>query len=381
MSVERRVIGSKRRYVARWREDGRQRSRTFDRKADAADFEADARRRSQLGAHTPVAPSRERLGDWLRRWWAREAIDWAASTRMHRASILDKWIEPYLSGVKLRDLGPARVRDWRTQIVADGCSKAQSNQALRVLSSALGAAVRDGLLPANPCTGVAKFRLGAKRPRAMSALEVERIRAELPTLRDVVMLGLLAYAGLRTEEVLALRWRDVGPVLVIDEAWTHGELKPTKTYQRRTVEIVRPLADDLALLRPKVDDLSALVCPSETGGYLHLGNWRNRVWKPACARAGVIATPYDGRHTYASLLIHEGRSPVLVADALGHASGETVWRYYAHLFDGARAAGSPATMVESIEAARSALLGQGVYSLCTRDPVRVLRAVSALGVK
>ena len=58
-------------------------------------------------------------------------------------------------------------------------------------------------------------------------------------------------AGLRPEEALALRWRSVGPRLVIDEAWTHGELKTTKTRRRRTVPVVGPLADDLALLGEK----------------------------------------------------------------------------------------------------------------------------------
>ena len=70
-----------------------------------------------------------------------------------------------------------------------------------------------------------------------------------------------------------------------------------------------------------------------------------------------------GRHTYASLLIHEGRSPQLVAAALGHASGELVWRRYAHVFDEARLAPS-VPMVEAIEVARVAV-GASVYDRCT----------------
>lgn len=52
----------------------------------------------------------------------------------------------------------------------------------------------------------------------------------------------------------------------------------------------------------------------------------------------------------ASLLIHEGRSPLLVAAALGHAAGETPWRYYAHVFDESRLA-ADVSMVGAIEAA------------------------------
>lgn len=176
-----------------------------------------------------------------------------------------------------------------------------------------------------------------------------------------MILELMAYAGLRPEEVLALRWLDVGEnVITIDRVWTHGELKPTKTHQRRTVEIVAPLADDLAALRPARPAPGQLVAPGEprceacrktfetaavcgdcggtlTRPFLELNNWRPRVWDEAVKAAGIErATPYDGRHTFASLLIHEGRSPLLVSAALGHASGETTWRHYAHVFDESR---------------------------------------------
>lgn len=374
MSVERRVKGGRVRWIARWREDDRQVARTFDRKADAVEFEAAQRRRAQLGAHAPAAPSRERLGEWLLRWWDRDAVTWARSTRLQRGGVIDKWISPYLKGARLRDLGPARVAEWRAAIVADGCPPTQANAALSVLSAALGAAAKDGLLPANPCTGTRRLTVAVRRPRALTPLEVERIRAEMPTLRDIVLLGLMAYAGHRPEEAFALTWGSAaGPVLVVDRSFTAGELKVTKTRRRRTVEIVGPLADDLALLRPKVADPDALVCPGRMGQPLDLRNWRRRVWQPACERAGVKATPYDGRHTYASLLIHEGRSIPYVTAALGHASATTTLDHYAHLFDASRLA-PMAPMVESIVAARGELRAAGVYPACTQNPVRVLRA-------
>ena len=71
---------------------------------------------------------------------------------------------------------------------------------------------------------------------------------------------------------------------------------------------------------------------------MNLGNWRRRVFDPACAAAGVQATPYDGRHTFASLLIHAGYSVPYVSAALGHRDATTTWRNYAHAFDEARLA-------------------------------------------
>ncbi len=85
-------------------------------------------------------------------------------------------------------------------------------------------------------------------------------------------------------------------------------------------------------------------------------NWRARVWAPARQAARVQAAPYDLRHSYCSLLVHEGRSPLLVAAAMGHASGELVWRTYGHVFDEARL-GTAVPMVVAIEEAREELRG------------------------
>ena len=280
MSITRKENG---RWLVRWEEEGRHRGRTFSRLEDARRFEAERRRQTELGAHAAPEASPMRLGVWLETWFERGRIEWARSTQQHRAAILDKWIAPYLSGVRLRDLGEARVRRWRHDIHGDGCSPQQCNQALRVLSAALGAAVGDGHLPSNPCLRVKRLTVPKPRARVMTPDQIERLRVAMPSQRDRVLLGLLAYAGLRPEEALALRWIDVGRLLVIDRAFTHGEEKGTKTNQRRTVEIIKPLAADLEALRAGSGG-EGLVAPSGTGGHLHLGNWRNRIWIPACAR-------------------------------------------------------------------------------------------------
>ena len=99
----------------------------------------------------------------------------------------------------------------------------------------------------------------------------------------------------------------------------------------------------------------------------HVNNWRSRVWADACEAARVKAAPYV--HTYASLLIHEGRALPYVTAALGHASATTTLDHYAHVFDEPRLA--PAVgMVEAIETARAELEARGVYPICTRHPVR-----------
>jgi integrase len=81
-------------------------------------------------------------------------------------------------------------------------------------------------------------------------------------------------------------------------------------------------------------------------------DWRSRVWQPACEAVGLATitnttiikdgqrktkrtyngpVPYDLRHSFASLLIHEGEhSIVQIAEWMGH-SPITLLTHYAHL--------------------------------------------------
>jgi integrase len=61
-------------------------------------------------------------------------------------------------------------------------------------------------------------------------------------------------------------------------------------------------------------------------------NWRRRRFDPAAETAGLDGVrPYDLRHSFASLMIQSGYSPVELAAELGHAPTLTL-NTYAHVF-------------------------------------------------
>jgi integrase len=62
--------------------------------------------------------------------------------------------------------------------------------------------------------------------------------------------------------------------------------------------------------------------------------WRERVFKPGAAKAGFPkAKPHELRHTFASLMIARGVTPLRLAKWMGHSDPMTTMRIYAHLFD------------------------------------------------
>jgi len=233
-------------------------------------------------------------------------MTWAASTRTHREASIRNWIRPQLGGVRLRDLGRQRVVEWRAGIIRDGAKPRTVNFAVQTLSAALTAAVEAGRLPANPCLGLRRVPQPPLTRRALTPDEVERIRADMPSIRDRVLVSLMAYAGLRPGEALALHWTNVTVYehhlgafgeLLVSESYGYGELRDTKTGQARTVRVGGSLADDL------IEYIGSgarhgCVIQNRSGGYLDLrtcgaasGGQRSRGPASRVSRRTSCATP------------------------------------------------------------------------------------------
>ena len=61
---------------------------------------------------------------------------------------------------------------------------------------------------------------------------------------------MLAYAGLRPQEALALRWGDIRErTILVERAVSLGQEKDTKTHAHRTVRLLAPLREDLLAWR------------------------------------------------------------------------------------------------------------------------------------
>jgi integrase len=172
---------------------------------------------------------------------------------------------------------------------------------------------------------------------------VEAIRAELARLRagrhdvrwmrqrDAVLVSVLAYAGVRPQEARGLRWGDVR-----DRTLLIYSPKTRRTQPSRTVRLLGPLATDLAEWRlacGRPADSEPVFCSADGEAWSAnaYAQWRARAWKAALSEVGVAyRTPYALRHSFASLLAHEGRSLPYIAAQLGHSVEESA-RTYQHV--------------------------------------------------
>ena len=125
--------------------------------------------------------------------------------------------------------------------------------------------------------------------------------------------------------------------------------------------MLAPLAQDLAewRLRSGRPGDDTLVLPRDDGHPWKAHdwqNWRRRTFADAIKVGGLEhAPPYDLRHSFASLLIHEGQSVVEVAAQLGHSPQMTLSTYAHVMAELADAERIPAE--DQIRAARETGLG------------------------
>ena len=292
------------------------------------------RRASRQGSASGV------LGAYRRTWGAL-----SPSTKVAYETAWRLRIEPRFGDVRVRRIKPADVDEWIGDMIGAGQSRYVIIETLGVLRRVLSRAVRDKVIPTNPCAerGIQLPRRQQVERPVLSPVEVEKIAQACKHERDRMLVRFLAYSGCRIGEAFALRWSSVdldrGTVTIRENISSNtGKpiLRPTKTYASRTIDLPKVLVERLAGIRCGIDqhDKSHLVFPNARGGYLYYKNWRVRCWDPATAEVGIAALPHDLRSTCASLLIDAGASPKDVQMHLGHSSIEVTMNVYARVRGG-----------------------------------------------
>lgn len=327
-------------WRVRWRQHGHNRARTFSTRRDAADFDADVRRQRRAGSLAALDAGTETLGEYVTGAWAvTHAVTLAPKTRIHYASLYDHHIRPHLGSIALREITPELVGRWQADRLADGAGPVAVRHAMDLFGSVLEHAFIAGRIAENPARRVKKARLPRRdEVQALSPATIEAMRSAVGD-RDAALIAVLAYAGLRPGEALGLRWEDIRErTILVQRSISLSQEADTKTRQHRTVRLLAPLDADLRSWRIAAGSPNdaELVFPGkgdQPWTQAAYQSWRRRAFRRATVAAGLgHARPYDLRHSFASLLLHEGRSVIYVARQLGHDARLTLTRY-GHVID------------------------------------------------
>jgi len=343
------------RYVFSYRVNGRQRwdsCRTLEearrekaaRMTDIGRGEFDRRSRITL---------REYALEWIERYQGRGRRGFRDSTRDDYRRVLKQYVFKYFpERARLTEITPSDV----AAFIAWLCDPEKQGQALSdksvrnylgPLSACMASAVREGLIRHNPTRDAdLPHRPSAddvenEDTRAMTSEQLAAVLAVIPA-RHLVFFRLLAATGLRISEAIALQWRHLdldgaSPHVKVRRGVVRGTLGPPKSrYSRREVPLDAELVQALRELQEETEwpGEEDLVFPASNGAYLHVGNLRRRVLKPAREKTGLEWVGFHTfRHTSASLLFASGRNAVQVQRWLGHHSAAFTLSRYVHLLD------------------------------------------------
>ena len=229
--------------------------------------------------------------------------------------------------------------------LADGLEKRTARNIQAVLRALLNAAIEDGLLTSNPASKLGRvLKLSISKSTTQEEIKAFSKDQRQLFLKTAYRIGpryyplffVLAGTGMRLGQALALRPDDVDhscKTIRIERAFSEdGTLDTPKSGHGRTVDFSQVLSDALqghvaTLKEEKLkfawNDLPPWLFVTKASTPLDPANVRRTMLRVLrAAKLPEHFTPHCLRHTYASILLAEGVSPVYVQGQLGHATIE-----------------------------------------------------------
>lgn len=316
--------------------------------------EAAAKLQARLALGGPV--NEEKAGvlfeDYAQTWLDRIQHTRKHSTHEDYQIMLTRELLPAFKGMRLSEITRERVKALAMVGLKKGHSPKTVLNYVRGLSSLLSHAVEDELIAVNPALKPGKFLSKGGKRKAINPFTSEEVALFLEVAgkripRYFPLFLCAVRTGLRMGELLALQWSDLdfnGRFIEVQRNYTRGEFTTPKSGESRRVDMsleLRQVLRDFQTERQleatvkEWPDVPPWVFCNEDGHVLDPSNLRDRVFYPLLKAAGLRKVRFhDLRHTFASLLLQQGESPVYVKEQMGHSSIAVTVDLYGHLIPG-----------------------------------------------
>jgi len=318
---------------------GRQHSKTFKRKTDANRYRSTVETDKLRGDWLDPRLARLTVAEWAERWF--DTMTQAPKTQEVYEGHLRNWVIPMLGTVAVANLDKAMVREFVSEIRAQGRSQGTVDGCVKVLRLVLGFAMDGGAVKVKAAAHLKLDRQQRQEMHFLCESEVLQVAGAMrsPLYENLVLFA--AWTGMRAGEIEALKIKllnlDTARVEVAENLGEarDGTLRigPTKTYQRRTVLLTSFLVDRLdPIVAGRAGEDFVFTAPG--GGPVRHHNFYARFFKPGVKAAGLDESVrfHDLRHTCAAWLVDSGAHVRAVMEWLGHSSPSVTLGTYGHLF-------------------------------------------------
>lgn len=266
--------------------------------------------------------------------------------------MIENHIIPVLGHIQLSKLSSIQIQRFYNDLHAQGRLDNHGNRKYEplsastvkhihaVLSGALKQAVKERIIPFNPCDNC---KIPKREKKEMHVLPQDKIGAYLDEAKRLGVYALFYLeltSGLRRGELLGLEWADLNPetrMLTVNKQLTRsgGELCISVPKTENSIRTIALPENTVALLideHNKHPDSPLMFWWPRTNGYWSPDSLRH-LHKQMLAAAGVDESVrfHDLRHTFSTLAIQSGVDAKTVAGMLGHYSAAFTLDTYTHV--------------------------------------------------
>jgi len=330
---------------------------------------------TKIESHTYTAPNKLTVEAYMTRWL--DGLRLRPGTMQSYRRIVRLHVLPHIGDLRLDKLTGTRLSVLYRQLEADGFRRGNqagqqglSPRSVRyvhtLVSSAMKAAVSDGLLVVNPAAKANPPTASEALAPEMTAWSTEQASAFLRWVKDNrdgwQEWHTLLYTGMRRGELVGLRWSDVDldratvsvgrsvGVIMLDGHRTLN-IGQTKTGKPRVVDLDAGTAGMLREWRKARGAVGlglvrqgAYVFGKFDGGHMDPDTLSARFVRHLTSAGKALGTDtvpvvrvHDLRHTHATALLRAGTPVKVVSERLGHSDVMTTLRVYQHVMPGMQA--------------------------------------------
>jgi integrase len=265
----------------------------------------------------------------------------------------DKWLNGYIKGMRLEStferyqeilnnhvlhvlknkpldqISRTDVRDLLVSKIGEGYSRSTICVLRDVINGVFNYAIDEEIVLSSPVTGITKrLELKRERKKEIEPLTKEELSLFLNTCNDhypdyYPFFLMAARTGMRLGELLAVRWGDLdfnSHFVWVRRSYRRGRFSTPKNKKDRRVDMSDQLGQTLKgllhqrkkeALQKSLGEVPDLIFHRESGQVIKQ-NYIRRVFKRILKKAELREIRiHDLRHTFASLLLSQGRKPGL----------------------------------------------------------------------
>ena len=271
------------------------------------------------------------IHDYSNIWFKQKQRNWSHTTIRGYTQKYNSYIKPNWGHLLLTEFKASMFDEWAA---SSSLSAKSINEARNVIRQIFKRAFSDEVIERDPTLTIERYKQKTNEPNPFTIDEINQITKELSSPYSEFF-KFAFFTGLRTGELLAIRWEDVDvskKLAHIRVNLTSGIEKEPKTKGSiRTIELHEKAIEAIESIKlSKYSDSKRIfIDPRTMREYKYADGLRKYVWKPTLAKLKIpYRYPYQCRHTYASMMLSSGANPMWVAKQMGHSDWGMIRKVY-----------------------------------------------------